>query len=421
LTVLDCGKELDTEPARLYQLGVTTRARFLDVMNGRPVDRVPLLLDGFLYNEVGYLLDRSRGYDWHQQPHWESAPGFIFNNHGEIEQEPDPLKREISHRAVEICPIVLSWPSYENRYFMTPPSYFEESERAVEPGLVQSTVRINTPEGALTAVTARNAYTVWTERYPVQSLEDVDRIRSIPWERPAALEAPRPEVLPPDFDRRYLLTTRVSSPFVCVAGMMPYQMFLELCATHMELLVELSRECHRRILDTLEVLLSTGRIDVLWMGGCEWITPPMASPDQYRTLVQEFEGDIIERAHESGALCHIHCHGNVRDTLELIVERGGDFTEPVEPPPDGDITFAEAKNLAGGRITLGGNIEAGLLKNGTAGEVELAVRNAFEGGTERMVLMPTAYPIDRFTRQMAENYHRLIDVWETESLKEGRG
>ncbi len=395
---------------------MTIRERFLATLRGQPVDRVPLLLNGFLYNEDGYLLCREEGYDWRNSSRRSVGEGFIFNNHTEIDREPDHLKREICHRAVDLCPIVLTWPSYENRYFMIPPDSIDEASRLREPGVIQTTVTIRTPKGNLTSVISRNDYTIWTEKYPVESLEDIEKIRSIPWKLPAELATPRYEGFPEDFGERYLLTTRVSSPFVCVAGMMPYQLFLELCATHLDLLKELSLECKRRILDLLDVLLADRNLDIVWMGGCEWITPPMASPDLYRELVQDFETEIIERIHRSGALSHIHCHGNVRSTLELIVERGGDFTEPVEPPPDGDITFANAKKLAGGRITLGGNIEAGLLTNGSVEAVERATLDAFEGGTHRMVLMPTAYPIDRFTIGMARNYHRFIDIWEANSV-----
>jgi len=98
--------------------------------------------------------------------------------------------------------------------------------------------------------------------------------------------------------------------------------------------------------------------------------------------------------------------------LELMIARGVDYTEPVEPPPDGDITFAEAKALAGGRMTLGGNVEARVLENEGVEATEAAVRAAFEGGKERMVLMPTAGPIGRMTERSRANYHRLIDLWE---------
>ena len=66
----------------------------------------------------------------------------------------------------------------------------------------------------------------------------------------------------------------------------------------------------------------------------------MGSPTLCRELVQPFGRKVIEGIHAAGAVSHIHCHGNVRSTLELAIERGGDFFEPVEPPPDGDITLA---------------------------------------------------------------------------------
>ena len=91
---------------------------------------------------------------------------------------------------------------------------------------------------------------------------------------------------------------------------------------------------------------------------------------------------------------------------------GCDYFEPVEPPPDGDITFVEAKALAKGRITLGGNIESRILELEDAGVVEKAVRRAFAGGKDRMVLQTTAGPLAEISPRMIENYHRLIDVWE---------
>ena len=407
--------ELDIQKDPVYQSIMTIRERFLSTLQRQSVDCVPLLLDGFLFKEVGHLLSQQENYDWRHRSRRYVGEGYIFNTHSEIEQEPDPLKRELCHRIIEFCPIVLTWPAYENRYFMTPPKFIETTSRTTEPDVLQTVSTIHTPKGDLTAVTSQNDYTVWAEKYPAESLEDIEKICSIPWERPEQLETPRHTALPDDFEERYVLSVRISSPFVCVAGMMPYQMFLELCATQLDFLKELAEECKERIMHHLDILLEARNIDIVWMGGCEWITPPMASTDLYRELVQGYEREIIDRIHSGGALSHIHCHGNVNSTLELIIDRGADFTEPVEPPPDGDITFAEAKKLAAGRITLGGNIEASLLKNGSAEEVERATLQAFEVDRTRMVLMPTANPIDRFTSNMARNYHKLIDIWEANS------
>jgi len=153
-------------------------------------------------------------------------------------------------------------------------------------------------------------------------------------------------------------------------------------------------------------------VDYVWMGGCEWVTPPMASPRTYEALVQPFEQPIIAAAHEAGAVAHVHCHGHIRDTLEMVIRRGADFLEPCEPPPDGDITFAEAKALAAGQITLGGNIEARVLECEDETAVERACRAAFEGGAERMVFQTTAGPYCAMTPRMVANYHCLIDIWE---------
>jgi uroporphyrinogen-III decarboxylase len=141
----------------------------------------------------------------------------------------------------------------------------------------------------------------------------------------------------------------------------------------------------------------------------------MGSPALYDALVQEQERAVIERTHRGGAVVHVHCHGNVRSTIEKVIARGGDFFEPVEPPPNGDITFAEAKRIVDGRITLGGNIEARIIEHGTPAEIDSALAAAYEGGTERMILKPSAGPIGAITPVMEQNLYRIIEFWERSS------
>ena len=373
------------------------RDRYLAALKGEPVDRIPLSLDGFFYNGIGFELNRKHGY--------------LYNSHSEIDQEPDEGKREITHRAFDRSVTVLLWPSHESRYFMVPPQRVKILKQETLDGIQRTTSIIDTPKGPLTSVVARD-YTSWEERYPVQSREDIDKISSLPWEPPPGLCPPDLSALPDNFKERCVLQARISSPFVCVAGMMPYQFFLELCAMDLDLIRELSIECGRRILQTLDLLLAEKNVDIVWLGGCEWITPPMGSPEMYEILVQEFEREIIERIHAAGALCHLHCHGNVRSTIEQVIMRGADFFEPVEPPPAGDIEFSEAKALVAGRMCLGGNIESDVLATDSVQEVERAALKAFEGDPHPMVVKPSVYPLGRFTPRMVENYHRFIDVWE---------
>ncbi len=361
------------------------RERWLACMRGEPVDRVPLHLLGLHY------------------PTREA-----------LRREPDPRRRELGERIFDQTHYQQSTPSQLNRYLVTPPQRIRLVQTEREGDNLIETHEIDTPRGALVCRTGRNqvSHTTWQLKYPVESLEDIEKIRSVPWELPTGLVEPEPTEWSDNFARRGIRHAAVSSPFVCVAGMMSYELFLELCLTELDLLKELSAICQQRTLDVLDVLLAPKRIEMIWMGGCEWVTPPMASPQVYEELVQNFETPIIERIHAGGALAHVHCHGKIRSTLDGVIARGADYFEPVEPPPDGDITFAEAKARADGRLTLGGNVEARILEYGSADEVETATRAAFAGGTARMVLQDSAGPIAALTDTMLRNYHRLIDVWE---------
>ena len=358
------------------------RERLLATLRGKRADRAPLILEGF--------------------------------HHAVPPEDMDPGRKEISDRITGHLHFSYVCRSFVNRYFVTPPQRMRVLERRKDGASILTTTAIDTPKGPLTAITGCNTTTDtrWTLKYPVETLEDIEKLRAVPWELPGDLREPDLSSLPDSFSGRGVVRTGVSSPFVCVAGAMPYELFLELCVTESNLIRELTQQCLDRILDVLAVILAPRTVEYAWMGGCEWLTPPMASPALYEDLVQRFEQPIIERIHAAGAISHIHCHGNVRSTLESVIRRGADFFEPVEPPPDGDIGFAAAKAVAGGRITLGGNIEARILENEDAAIVEDAVRRAFEGGKFRMVLQTTAGPLSRMTPRMVENYHRMIDVWE---------
>ena len=362
------------------------RERFVAALKGEPTDRVPILLKGVQ----------------------------SITSHDQIAQIADPGRREIAERIFPLQVGFLDYQSGINRYLVTPGRFIEPVGQGSEGNNTTITSRITTPKGDLTAIQGRNASTnmTWQLKYPVESMDDIEKIRSVPWEMPASLKPPDRSKLPTGFSRRNLTQLRVSSPFVCVAGMMPYDYYLLLCATELPLITELTVQCHERIKDLLRMQLSSRSIDYVWFGGCEWLTPPMGSPALYEELVQPFEQELIEMSHQAGAFVHVHCHGRVRSTLESVIQRGADILEPTEPPPDGDIPLADAKALARGRMVVAGNIEARVLENEDHKAVRRAVFAAFEGGRQHMVLMESALAVRKFTPKMIRNYHAMIDVWE---------
>ena len=362
------------------------RERILKTLRGQTADRVPLVL-----------------------------PGFSCRSHEDVAKIADPLRQKIAQRVIDETEFRVQIPAYINRMLVTPPQRIHAEQKHLPNGNRRTLGTIDTPLGELTYVTEWDprSRTGWQVKYPVENEEDIKKIASVPWELPRNLSPPELDNLPDGFSQRGLLTTHISSPFVCVSAMMSYEWFLELCFLDLDLVKELTEICRQRILDCVKTLLSKPGIEYVWMGGSEWVTPPMAPPVIYDALVQEQERSIIQYVHEnSDAIVHIHCHGRVRNALPRTIERGGDYTEPVEPPPDGDITMIEAKELAAGRITLGGNIECRVLCIESEDATEAAVRAAFDGGKERFILRPTEGPSPVLSEQEFRNYMRMIDVWE---------
>jgi hypothetical protein len=369
---------------------VTPKTRFIHACVGNNVDRVPLFLKGFQ----------------------------LITHCDEIVQIEDPLRRGLAERVYPLQNAFHVHPTGLNRYYVTPPQQIHEHAAKLDSSENRiAEYRIDTPRGELRYEVGSNdrTETSWHVSYPVKTLGDLEAIRSIPWELPRNV---RPlHSRPVDPDERILTMIRISSPVVCVADTMSFEMFLELCATDLSLVERMTWECYERVAEILEYHLSMNSIDMVWIGGSEYVTPPMASPRVYDVLVAPYEKRLIAAAHEAGALVWVHCHGCVRNALDWVANNGADLFEPVEPPPDGDIEFSEAKRLVKDRLTLGGNIESRIIEGGERDEVIDAVRSSFNGGTNRMMLIDSAGSVRKYTSRMTENYHAIIDTWESLSLE----
>lgn len=97
----------------------------------------------------------------------------------------------------------------------------------------------------------------------------------------------------------------------------------------------------------------------------------------------------------------------------MIIRAKPDALEPIEPPPDGDITLAEVKEIGKGKICLVGNIEARhLLGNSTPQEIDRLVKEAIGAGVPGggFILAPTALlPISKLTEHQAKNLLQYIE------------
>ena len=147
------------------------------------------------------------------------------------------------------------------------------------------------------------------------------------------------------------------------------------------------------------------------ISGPEFATLPLLSPHLFREFVVPFDRPLINMMHRYGCLVILHCHGQLASVLDCFVEIGCDGLHPLEEPPTGDITLAEAKRRVGDHITIIGNVPMDLLFRGNRTEVQRECTRILDEGAAGggLILAPAAAPYQSpFTEQSYWNYVELV-------------
>jgi uroporphyrinogen-III decarboxylase len=174
-----------------------------------------------------------------------------------------------------------------------------------------------------------------------------------------------------------------------VHGLIGSENFAYWSIDHRDLILEALTICSRRITDEVNRLFDAGLKPMFGWVGPELCIPPLASPRDFDEFVYRFDKPLVDLIHERGGSVWVHCHGDMNPMLERFVEMGVDVLNPIEPPPIGSLTLAEAFDRVGDRMALEGNIEThDLITAGKERIVEL-VREAIDAaGGHRLILCP---------------------------------
>jgi len=283
---------------------------------------------------------------------------------------------------------------------------------------VKMTTRIDTPKGELRRVAEREdgVSTVWITEPLLKDKADVERILSVPYE----FEEPNYEQFFAERERlgdRGLAQVGVSVPLVSISHMFHFDQFLLWCAAEHATIKRLMDTLFERTHERLERVLEQGVGPAFWFGGSEQATPPMMSPLLYDELSIGYDRKLFDLVHMHDGIVHVHCHGKISGVLDKLAEAGVNFLDPVEPPPQGDITMEEAKMRADGKIVLMGNVEFCDLEFDTREQIDRKVHDAIvPGGKRHMLLYPSATPITPLTDKYRENAIQFIES----GLKYGR-
>jgi uroporphyrinogen decarboxylase len=106
------------------------------------------------------------------------------------------------------------------------------------------------------------------------------------------------------------------------------------------------------------------------------------SPACYRSLMMDYHREIAELCHANDMFLILHCDGDVRQFIPLLIEAGFDCIEPLEARAGNDVR--EFKRLYGDRLSFFGNIDMDVLATGDreliAAEVVSKIETAKVGG-----------------------------------------
>jgi len=367
---------------------LSSRERILRTIRGEPVDRVPI----------------AAPIRWGPLDTPESADGW----------RAEPMFQEVA-RLVErhcdgFCRLGGLGGLFDRRFLLISPRYIRVGGRKVVGKRRIVTTYVDTPKGQLRTVdeSDEGIATAWYTEPLLKDKDDVEKLLSVPFERPEVnfrtFFAQRERL-----GDRGVAEVGVSTPLVCVSRLFHFDQFLEWCASEPETIIRLMDTVFERIYANLEYILKEGVGPSFWFGGSEQATPPMMSPRLYDELVVKYDGRLFDLVHRYGGIVHVHCHGKVGGVLEKLIEMGADALDPVEPPPDGDITMEEAKRRAGGKLMLMGNIEFRHLEFVTPEEIDRLVKDAIvPGGKQHMMLYPSATPITTITERFRDNAIQYI-------------
>ncbi|OPZ22678.1 MAG: methylcobalamin:coenzyme M methyltransferase [candidate division BRC1 bacterium ADurb.BinA364] len=367
---------------------MNNKQRMEAALRGDPVDRPPIWL--------------REGFD------------FIHGPHRWLGWQADPIYRELWEFACPWCATVEGWSagSHFNRFLGIPPDRIKSRVVAMPDGSVRNHGEIDTPKGKLHFLTERRPgeNTSWTLKHAVETMSELEMLRSVPWElAPVSLESyHRAKERVGD---QGVLRMGLSSPIVCISGAMNFEMFLELAGTEKALFHELLEEITRRFLFAVEAIFASGPLETTAnLGGSEQCTPPMMRPEAFDEYVIPYDGKLVQALRRHGVCVNMHCHGKIRHALRCMREMGLDSTDPVEPPPGGDLSIAEAREIAGDRLTLIGNLQFGELEYAEPERIRRRVREILATGERRLVLAASAGPISRVSSRLAANIRAWIET-----------
>ena len=330
--------------------------------------------------------ERLRRCYWHQEldrPAVYSRTGFPAD---------DPTYDELKAYLKAHTELRSGWsPTIESSYpweHRTEP-HSEDWERRI------STLRTSAGDLESSCLVSRKGQPGLTQTHLLKGPEDAEKYRSLPMPELAGDVSSYFEAEREIGDRGIVEISLGLNPGGFVAELFGSESFAMMSITNRDLLHALCERQMTVIMDRVKYLLRRGVGECFCSAGEEYITPPLHGPRDFNEFNVKYNKPIFDLIHEAGGRVYVHCHGSIKKVFQGFVEMGTDVLHPFEAPPMGDITPAEAKALARGKLTLEGNIQIGAMYEHTPeqirAETQALIKTAFDDG-RGLIVCPTASP-----------------------------
>lgn len=369
--------------------------RLMATLNGKPVDRPPVS-----FYEINGLEDPANPdpFSIYSDPSWRPL----------IE-----LARDRTDR------IAMRWVPFKNEP-PNPQAALYHTDVRIENGSRFVTTTIRAGARTLTSRTRQDpdVNTVWTLEHYLKDADDLRAWLDLP-DVPFGGEPDTAGVL--DTEQKLgdggIVMIDSPDPLCCVAPLFDMGEFTVIAMTEPELFQRALEKVARNLYLRTEAIAKAlpGR---LWrIFGAEYASPPYLPPELFKEYVTRYTTPMVQAVQRHGGFARIHSHGHLHDILEHIAATGCVGLDPIEPPPQGDVSLAYVRETVGRQMVLFGNLEISDIENLPAEEFREKVARALREGTagegRGFVLMPSSCPYGRqLLPRTLRNYEIMVEMTE---------
>jgi hypothetical protein len=276
---------------------------------------------------------------------------------------------------------------------------------------------IRAPARELTTVSRRDrdVQTTWITEHLLKSVEDLEAYLGLPDPQGGEPDVSVLETEERDLAESGIVCVDIGDALCSAADLFDLGDYTVVAMTERALFHRLVDKFHRVILPRVEKTAQAfpGRMWRIY--GSEYASEPYLPPRLYQEYIVRYTGELCAAIRRHGGYPRIHSHGRLRAILPLLARMEPACLDPLEPPPQGDMTLREIKAAVGADMVLMGNIEAsdieGLPPREFRKKVVAALREGTAGSGRGFILMPSACPYGRaITERTMENYRIMADL-----------